>query len=241
MLKRTSFSVLCIAVHVGRLCFIPLNAVECLSSVVRGDGVARFLCGPAACKPADPCGRCEPVQAAVAGAGAMRLTLEALHPSGGSWRIIFLPPPPSFPFHSLFSPLRDFPPICCIKTATIGVVAPRWSSWSHWAAECVWKYLCVSLRQCVSSNIFSCRFRSPDVVPDCVRVFCVTPQTVQVQKCLFWNSYKERSLICCQVVVCGTKWDPGLLGNGEVIQDSGRVCSLCSLTTLNLFWINDGA
>lgn len=136
-------------------------------------------------QPADPCGRCEPVQAAVA--GAMRLTLEALHPSGGSWRKIFLPPPFSLSFSILSSERfsshllykNGYNRRCCSSLVQLVTLGSR---------VCV-EIFVRSLRQCVSSDIFSCCFHSPDVFPDCVCVFCVTPQTVQVQKCMFWNSY----------------------------------------------------
>lgn len=133
MLRRTSFSVLCIAVHVGRLCFIPLNAVECLSSVVRGDGAATFLCG----QPHAASGSMQKVRPRVGCRGRR----DAAHsgsspPFGRKLESDFF-----FFFHSLFSPER-FSSHLLYKTATIGVVSPHWSSWSHWAAECVWKYLC---------------------------------------------------------------------------------------------------
>lgn len=41
-----------------------------------------------------------------------------------------------------------------------------------------------------------------------------------VQKCTFWNLYKDDLLLNGS---CGTKWYSSLLGNGEAIQGAGRV------------------
>lgn len=124
---------LCI-VRVGRLCFLPLNAVECLSSVVRGDGAARFLCG----HPHAASGSTRNVRPRVGCHGRS----DAAH-SGSS-------PPIGRELENDFSSLsfsipssERFSSHLLYKTATIGAVSPRWSSWSHWAAECVWKHLCV--------------------------------------------------------------------------------------------------
>lgn len=173
-------------------------------------------------------------------AGAMQLTL---HPSGGSWRMIFF-----LPFHSLFSPPRDFPPICCIKcynrrrfSSPVQLVTGQQSVCGNICVfpqtVCSLKHilLLLSFTWCLPRLFTASTCKSSDMLPfqvhstesGCSGIsirmevwFVVEWQFVALSGTrVFWVMVRSsRAQVVC--VGCSCLW---------------------SLTTLNLFWINDGA
>lgn len=156
-------------------------------------------------QPADPCRRCDPR----AGCHGRK---DAAHfgsspPFGRELENGFF----SSLLFSILSSER-FSSHLLSKTATIGVVSPRWSSWSHWAAECVWKYLCVP-----SDSVF--------------------PQTYSPARFIHLMSsqiaFAASMGILGRAAISGAKlYDLGLLGGGKSI----RCCTVVALNGTGVFW-----
>lgn len=123
------------------------------------------------------------------------------------------------------------------KTATIGVASP---GWSHWAAGCAWKYLCVP-----SDGVFPQTYSPGSSQIAFAASVEILPFQVHACKTAWLGTAVRREVrVVVQrpfVALNGTRvfWVPVRSPRARIVC-AGRCC-LCSLTTRTFFWINDGA